>query len=513
MDNKNIKNEETEINLSRLFGALLKRAWLIAIVAVVCAIVTLIYTVLFVTPKYKSAAMFYVNNSSVDLGVDLNLSASDISASQSLVNTYIVILNTRETLTAVIDYAGVDRSVGSVRSMITATTVGETQIFQVVVTSEDPEEAEKIADAIAYVLPKRITTIVEGTSTKVVDAAVLPTSASSPSYTRNAMLGFLIGLVLTAAVVVVLELLDITIRTEEDITQNCKHPVLATVPDMDVPTKGGYYYGRNRQKGAYERRATQTGKQTEVIGGNISFAAAEAYKLLRTKLQFSFADEGGCRVIGVSSALTGEGKSLTAINLSYSMTQLGKRVLLVDCDMRRPSLATKLPLERSPGLSDYLSNQNSCEEVIQHYHLKKEEKCLHVIAAGRTPPNPMELLSSARMEKMIAKLREDYDYIILDLPPVGEVGDALASAKLTDGVLMIVRQNYCDRVVLNTTIRQFEFVDAKILGIVYNGVVSERVGGLRKYGKYYRNYYHRYYRQRGDSYEAAAQAVKEADQT
>lgn len=511
MDNKNIKNEETEINLSRLFGALLKRAWLIAIVAVVCAIATLIYTVLFVTPKYKSGAMFYVNNSSVDLGVDLNLSASDISASQSLVNTYIVILNTRETLTDVIDYAGVDRSVGAVRGMITATTVGETQIFQVVVTSEDPEEAEKIADAIAYVLPKRITSIVEGTSTKVVDAAVLPTSASSPSYTKNAMFGFLIGFVLAAGVIVVLELLDVTIRTEEDIVQNCKHPVLATVPDMEMPSKGGYYYGHNRQKGAYERRATQTGKQTEVIGGNISFAAAEAYKLLRTKLQFSFADEGDCRVIGISSALTGEGKSLTAINLAYSMAQLGKRVLLVDCDMRRPSLASKLPIERSPGLSDYLSGQNTDEEIVQSYSLKKDNKAFQVIAAGRTPPNPMELLSSARMEKMIAQLREHYDYVILDLPPVGEVGDALASAKLTDGVLLIVRQNYCDRVVLNTTIRQFEFVDAKILGVVYNAVVNESRVGLRKYGKYYRNYYRRYYRQ-SSTYEAAAQAVKEAEQ-
>ena len=512
MDNKNRNHEEVEINLSRLFGALLKRAWIIAVVAVICAVVVLLYTVMFVTPKYKSSAMFYVNNSSVDLGVDLNMSISDISASQSLVSTYIVILNTRETLTDVIDYAGVDRSVSAVRNMITATTVGETQIFQVVVTSEDPEEAERIADAIAYVLPKRITTIVEGTSAKVVDAAVLPTSASSPSYTKNAMMGFAIGFLLAAAVLVVLELLDITIRTEEDITQNCKHPVLAAVPDMEAPSKGGYAYGRNRQKGAYERRAAQTGKQTEVIGGNISFAAAEAYKLLRTKLQFSFADEGGCRVIGVSSAMTGEGKSLTAVNLAYSMGLLGKRVLLVDCDMRRPSLATKLPLERSPGLSDYLSGQNVAEEVIQHYDLKQDDKFIHVITAGRTPPNPMELLSSARMEKLMAKLRERYDYILLDMPPVGEVSDALASAKLTDGILLIVRQNYCDRVALNATVRQFEFVDAKILGIVYNSVINEQRVGLRRYGKYYRNYYHRYYRHSSTSYEAAAQAAKEAEQ-
>lgn len=178
MDNKNKKTEEVQIDLSRLFRALLKRTWLIAGVAVVCAVLTLVFTVFFVTPMYKSGAMFYVNNSSLDLGgVDFTLSSSDISASQSLVNTYIVILNTRETLSDVIDYAGVDRTVGELRGMISAEAVGETQIFQVVVTCEDPAEAEKIADAIAYILPRRIGNIIEGTSTKVVDNAVRPSGA------------------------------------------------------------------------------------------------------------------------------------------------------------------------------------------------------------------------------------------------------------------------------------------------------------------------------------------------
>ena len=118
----------------------------------------------------------------------------------------------------------------------------------------------------------------------------------------------------------------------------------------------------------------------------------------------------------------------------------------------------------------------------------------HAISSGRTPPNPMELLSSVRMRKMLAYLRSNYDYIILDLPPVGEVGDALAAAPLTDGMLLVVRQNYCDRIVLNHTVRQFEFVDAKILGVVFNCTTEE--GGA--YGK---KYYKRYYKKYGKSYE------------
>lgn len=489
------QNDEIEIDLQRLIGALLNKAWLIGLVAIVCAVVTFLGTFFFITPEYQSAAMFYVNNSSVSLGdASLSISSADISASKSLVNSYIVILNTRESLNDVIDYAGVERTYGQVKKMISAAAVNSTEIFQVVVTSTDPQEAEKIADAIAYILPKRISSIIEGTSAKVVDSAVLPSRPSSPSYTKNTMMGFLVGLVMMAAVIVVRELLDITIRTEEDIAQSCKYPVLTAVPDMEVSAKGGYYYGYGNQKKT--KSTPKTGKQPELVGGNISFAAAEAYKLLRTKLQFSFADGQECHIVGLSSALTGEGKSLTAVNLAYSASQLGKQVLLIDCDMRRPTLAERLHIQKTPGLSDFLTGQISAAELIQVCGIKENAQGFHVISAGRIPPNPMELLSSARMEKMLALLRNKYDYIILDLPPVGEVSDALVAAKLTDGMLLVVRQNFCDRIALNAAVRQFEFVDARILGAVFNCTADEMMG----YGKGLRKYYKRYYKKYGYSY-------------
>jgi len=298
---------------------------------------------------------------------------------------------------------------------------------------------------------------------------------------------------------VVRELMDITIRTEEDIAQCGKHPVLAAVPDMDAHSKGGYYYGYGKQKSAYDKSKLKAGKQVELVGGNISFAAAEAYKLLRTKLQFSFTDEKACRIIGISSALTGEGKSISALNLAYSLAQLDKRVLLVDCDMRRPTLAERLPISRTPGLSDYLSGQSSADTLIQLCGIKGDERAFHAIASGRTPPNPMELLSSAKMKRTLELLRDKYDYIILDLPPVGEVSDALVAAKLADGMLLVVRQNYCDRVVLNAAVRQFEFVDSKILGVVFN-CTTEEPGGYGK--KYYKKYYRSYYRKAAKKAEA-----------
>ncbi len=515
MDEKIKKNGDfAEINLKRILDALLHRVWSILFASVVGALLVFAITYFFVTPQYESAVMFYVNNSSISVGgTSLSIDSSDISASKSLVNTYIVILNTDETMSDVIDYAKVRRGSRELKDMITAEAVDDTEVFRVVVTSADPAEANKIADAISYILPKRISNIVEGTSAKIVDHALMPARPSSPSYVMNAMLGFLLGLVLAVGLTVVREMMDITIRKEDDIHRVCNHPILAFVPDMNAPTKssGSYYhYGddRRKKKGGAYIPARQGTSHNAVIGAEIGFAASEAYKLLRTKLQFSFSDDNDCHVIGISSSLSGEGKSLTSINLAFSLSQLDKKVLLVDCDMRRPTLAEKLKILKQPGLSSYLTRQCPLDELVQMCGLKNNEHAFHVIAAGQNPPNPIELLSSDRMKKALAAMREAYDYVILDLPPVGEVSDAMAVAKDTDGMLLVVRQNHCDSVALADAVHQFDFIQSKILGVVFNctGEYGSHYG-KGYYKQYYRRGYHRYYK----NYETSNRSVSGAE--
>ena len=179
---------------------------------------------------------------------------------------------------------------------------------------------------------------------------------------------------------------------------------------------------------------------------------------------------------------------------------------MIDCDMRRPTLAEKLGIQSKPGLSNFLTGQSNTEGLIQFCGIKKEENAFHVITAGENPPNPIELLSSKRMAAVLKSLRKSYDYIILDLPPVGEVSDALAVAKETDGILLVVRQNYCDRVSLGETVRQFAFINSKILGVVFN-CTSEYGGkyGKNYYKRYYRGYY-KHYRKYGKVYGTAQQS-------
>ena len=171
--------------------------------------------------------------------------------------------------------------------------------------------------------------------------------------------------------------------------------------------------------------------------------------------------------------------------------------------MRRPSIGAKLRIQKVPGLSNYLTGQNEMDEIIQRYHTDSEE-AFDIIAAGINPPNPIELLSSAKMKKALEILRERYDYIIIDLPPVGEVSDAMVAAKFVDGILLVVRQDYCNTASLNSAVGQFEFIESRILGVVMN-CVSEKSG---KYGK---KYYKKYYSSYQGSYAAEASRAKRDD--
>ncbi len=233
-----------------------------------------------------------------------------------------------------------------------------------------------------------------------------------------------------------------------------------------------------------------------MIGPGISFAVGEAYKLLRTNLLFSFSGEQKCHVVGVTSSYRAEGKSVTSINLSYTLAQTQKRVLLLEGDMRLPTIAKRLGLESAPGLSNLLAGMSEIKQTIQTYTTETEDKTVSVdvLVSGDTPPNPSELLGSERMMQLLSLLRERYEYIIIDLPPVIAVSDPIVACKLVDGMIVIVRSEHSARDAVNETIRQLRQVDAHILGFVFNGA-GEGGGSYYKGRRYYRkNYYRKYYK-------------------
>lgn len=212
------------------------------------------------------------------------------------------------------------------------------------------------------------------------------------------------------------------------------------------------------------------------IGKNRSFAMAEAHKRLRTNVMFSFADEEECHVIGITSAMAHEGKSTTSMNLAYDLMKAGKKTLLIDADMRLSRIAKYLELNRSPGLSNMLVGKSGNSDIVQKTSVQDG---LNVITCGDIPPNPTELLASKRFGLILDALKEEYEYIIIDLPPVTEVADALIASQLADGMIVVVRQEFADKRLLDDTINQLNLSGARILGLVMTCVEH-----ASKYGKY-----------------------------
>lgn len=208
--------------------------------------------------------------------------------------------------------------------------------------------------------------------------------------------------------------------------------------------------------------------KTMLLSANSPFSVQEAYKTLRTNVAFSLPGSE-CKCVGITSANRGEGKSTIAINLAISLAQLNKRVVLIDCDMRLPTVASKMNFKANEGLSNYLSG---AIDQLPLYRI--ESRGIDIIPSGNIPPDSTILINSEEMKKLIRLLRESYDYVVLDFPPINIVSDAVLLSGEIDGYLMVVRHGYSENQKVNEALRQMRFADAKIIGFVYNGKGSDR---------------------------------------
>lgn len=225
-----------------------------------------------------------------------------------------------------------------------------------------------------------------------------------------------------------------------------------------------------------KRFMSANNENRKTLHKNLEFTATEQYKLIRANLDFTLPENEKCPVIGVTSSMRGEGKSTTAVNLSYVFAEKGSKVLLIDADLRIPSIAKKLKIESTPGLADLLRGNGTQIFEFKTYSLNN----WYVLPSGDVPPNPSELLGSSRMKNILSQLREMFDYIIIDLPPVNIVSDAISISSLISGMIIIIREEYAEKKELELCFRQLEFSNVKILGCVIN----ETKSGSVSYGKY-----------------------------
>lgn len=247
MENRN--DSELEIDVLKLLQSIWRKAWVILLVTILAGSAAFAGTAVFIRPKYRAEALMYVNSSNISVGgTKVSISQSELTAAQTLVDTYIVILNTRTTLEDVIAQTGVPYAYEELRNMITAEAVNGTEVFSIQVVSRSPSEAETLANAIARILPEKIASIVEGSSARIVDYAVVPAKKDSPSLIKSTAIGAVLGFFLTCGVVVVQELMDDLIHDADYLTQTYDVPVLAVIPDLlSTKSSDDYYASAERR--------------------------------------------------------------------------------------------------------------------------------------------------------------------------------------------------------------------------------------------------------------------------
>ena len=273
------KQEEQEIDLLKLLRVLLGKIWLIVAAAFVGGLMFLLYTLFFITPQFKSSALLYVNNSSIDIGsTKLNISSGDISASSSLIDTYVVILKSRTTLEQAIKEGKLPYTYEQLSKKVSGSAEGKTPVFKISVKDADPEMAAHITNTIVEIMVDAnsgISGIVEGSSVRVIDYAVVETKKDSPSYSKNTAIGMLLGFVVSCGIIIMFSLMDSTIREEEYLLERYGNiPVLATIPDLFEDSQGGYYgygssYARASAKAAQKPDASSKPSNPQNKGSEV----------------------------------------------------------------------------------------------------------------------------------------------------------------------------------------------------------------------------------------------------
>ena len=225
---------------------------------------------------------------------------------------------------------------------------------------------------------------------------------------------------------------------------------------------------------------------------NMTYSGKEAFKRLRTNMLIALGENGDkkCRIIGVTSAQPSEGKSTVTVNLAYTLAELGKSVLVIDGDMRRPAVHEIMGASLMPGVSDILTGKVGLNESIVRYKSTADDTVFDLIPGGDIPENPSELLNSSRFAKLVEVVSQVFDYVIVDLPPVNAVVDAVNVSKYVDGLMVVIREGYCPRHVLDACMEQLRYAKANVLGFVMNGCVE----GTGKHYQYKNQYYNHYYR-------------------
>lgn len=432
---------------------IIRRRWLLIVSCAALVVGAAAAWTFTTTPQYASSARLFISSPQTGNTADAYQGGL---FSQQRVQSYADLATGVDLAQRVTDKLQLSETPQSLAGQISSRVIPETIILEVTATDPSPGRAQLLARTTAEEFTTYVSELEKSPGLKsspikatIVDTADLPTSPVSPRPLRNLGLALIVGLVLGFGIAVLREHLDTTVKSAQTLSLYTGAAVLGTV--------------------GYDSKAAKTPLVTEL---DSHAPRVEAFRMLRTNLQFIDVDQPP-KVFVVTSAVPGEGKTTTAINLALTIAQANQQVMLIEGDLRRPRVSEYLRLEPTVGLTTVLVGTIDIDDAIQPWG----DSGLDVVTGGTIPPNPAELLQSQTMQTTIDKLRGRYDFVIIDAPPLLPVTDAAVLATQADGAILVARYGHTTKEQAAEAVSRLGTVDARTFGTVLNMVPARGADG------------------------------------
>lgn len=460
------EENESSVEIMILIRCVLEKWKVIIACGLVCALLGVIFAAVTYVPQYTSTVSYVINAKTTS---NDEIRSDTFLVAEYLANTYSYLIKSHDFIQRVKAETGLDEDI---KRYITSSLVESSNIMRVVVKSENAKKSYDIALAISLYLPEKAKETVRSGSLDALESPLQPVmpDVNSDLFKMGA-LGLVAGVALAAAVIVLLQLLKKTIMTPQVLTEKIDISLIGSVPHVDLNKKKG--------KNSVHEPMLVTNKKT-------GFVFSETYKSMRTKIE-RFSKKNNCKAILVTSAMENEGKTTVAANIAISLAQNSNRVIMVDCDLRKPAVATVVDSKdmiKVPAI-DVITGEASVESAI--VSVKKYN--IDIIGGIKAVGNSSEVLSTQGLKKVIDTLREKYDYIIIDTPPSQLFTDAAIISEYTDAGILVVRQNSANVDDVIGVVNDISQSNAEIIGFVFNNVSDTSIlpGGYSK--KYNYSYY------------------------
>ncbi len=445
-----------EINLKELFDYFIDKIKYIIIATLVCCLIGGIYTKFLTIPMYKSSTTVILGSNQEGTGI----TQSDISINNNLVSTYAEIIKSRRVLEQVQKELNESYTYKELASEISVSSINNTQIIKITVEDNNALNAKIIANLVAKVFTVEVPELYNLDNVHILDVAIEEDEPYNINVAKSSIIGGLLGLVLSSGIFFVIYYFDRTAKSVEQVEEVLQMPILGSVEE------------------------TKNLKEELVVATNPKEIISEQIRTIRTNLQFTSADEK-IKTILITSSIPSEGKSFISSNLATAFAQNNKKVLIVDCDMRKGRVNKIFKISNRIGLSNLLAYKEDDEENLEDYVFKTKIDNLYVIPRGKVPPNPSELLNSQKTAKLISLLSEIFDYIIFDGPPVNGLSDSLIMSDFVDRTIVVTSLNSAPIELLESTKKMLTNVNAKVAGVIVNKVPRRKNSGKSYY--YYEN--------------------------